>query len=286
MPDSLSRRHRLAFSSGAAFSVLATACGASSSHVTTPNGTASVGSAPEPVASPRPASVVVSRGVRRTEPLPASALDGRGPVILPDRYFERDGVFSAGTLSHRALNVPRPRKPEEIGERSVEGLHTFLQYWSASQNYMFLTGDTEPFMDLPGQERFNHMTNMYRDIYRYNIGWLVSKNSVPMCIHLDSAQPVPVSTADVYCWKATLKVDEAAFLFNHETLQRELLTKVYGHKSQADVYVYFGEEGWQMLEDPQASPSATATPSADSSAQPTPNATPSAKATRYLQGSA
>ena len=137
MPDSLSRRHLLAFSSGAAFSVLATACGASS-HVTTPNGTASVGSAPEPVASPRPASVVVSRGVRRTEPLPASALDGRGPVILPDRYFERDGVFSAGTLSHRALNVPRPRKPEEIGERSVEGLHTFLQYWSASQNYMFL----------------------------------------------------------------------------------------------------------------------------------------------------
>ena len=67
-------------------------------------------------------------------------------------------------FSHRALNVPRPRKPEEIGERSVEGLHTFLQYWSASQNYMFLTGDTEPFMDLPGQERFNHMTNMYRDI--------------------------------------------------------------------------------------------------------------------------
>ena len=84
-------------------------------------------------------------------------------------------------------------------------------------------------------------------------------------------------------------MDESAFLFNHETLQRELLTKVYGHKSQADVYVYFGEEGWQMLEDSQASPSPIATPSTGSSTQPTPNATPSAqataKATRYLQGS-
>ena len=171
-----------------------------------------------------------------------------------------------------------------MGGRSVEGLHAFLQYWSAAQNYMFLTGDTEPFMDLPGQERFNHMTNMYRDIYRYNIGWLVSKNSVPMCIHLDSAQPVPVSMADVYCWKATLKVDEAAFLFNHETLQRELLTKVYGHKSQADVYVYFGEEGWQMLEDPQASPSATATPLGESECAANPQCDPLSKGHQISSG--
>ena len=289
MPESLSRRHLLALSSGAAFSVLATACGASSSDIMGSNGKASDGSVPEPTASTGPTSAAVSRSIRRAEPLPVSALDGRGPVILPDRYFEREGVFSSGTLSHRAVNVPRPLKPKELSERSVEGLHSFLQYWSAAQNYMFLTGNTEPFMDLPGQERFNHMTNMYRDIYRYNIGWLVSKSNAPLCINLDSAQPVPVSTADVYCWKATLKVDESAFLFNHETLQRELLTKVYGHKSQADVYVYFGEEGWQMLEDPQASPSAIATPSTGSSAQSTPNATPSAqataKATRYLQGS-
>ena len=58
-----SRRHLLAFSSGAAFSVLATACGASSSHVTTPNGTASVDSAPSPLLPlvlPQSLSLVVS----------------------------------------------------------------------------------------------------------------------------------------------------------------------------------------------------------------------------------
>ena len=198
MPESLSRRRLLALSSGAAFSVLATACGASSSDIKGSNGKASDDSVPEPTASTSPTSAVASRSIRRAEPLPVSALDGRGPVILPDRYFEREGVFSSGTLSHRAVNVPRPLKPEELGERSVEGLHSFLQYWSAAQNYMFLTGNTEPFMDLPGQERFNHMTNMYRDIYRYNIGWLVSKSNAPLCINLDSAQPVPVSTADVY----------------------------------------------------------------------------------------
>ena len=39
-----------------------------------------------------------------------------------------------------------------------------------------------------------------------------------MCINLSSPQPVPATEQDVYCWKATLKVDENAFLFNHETL--------------------------------------------------------------------
>ena len=183
--------------------------------------------------------------------------------------------------------------PPEAKERTVEGLHAFLQYWGAAQNYMLLTGDTDPFMDLPGQEHFSQMAQMYRDIYRYNIGWLVSKNNHPMCINLSSPQPVPATEQDVYCWKATLKVDENAFLFNHETRQREQLTGIYGSNQKADAYVYFGEEGWQMLEDPKSSPSATATPAATAepsanapSAHPTPNESPSSKAARYIRGSA
>lgn len=43
---------------------------------------------------------------------------------------------------------PCPRMPPpEAKERTVEGLHAFLQYWGAAQNYMLLTGDTNPFMD-------------------------------------------------------------------------------------------------------------------------------------------
>lgn len=53
------------------------------------------------------------------------------------------------------------------------------------------------------------------------------------------------------------------------------------------------KEGWQMLEDPQSSPSATATPAATAepsanipSAHPTPNESASSKAGRYIRGSA
>ena len=49
-------------------------------------------------------------------------------------------------------------------------------------------------------------------------------------------------------------MDENAFLFNHETRQREQLTGIYGSNQKADAYVYFGKEGWQMLEDPKSSP--------------------------------
>ena len=291
MFGSLSRRHLLALSSGAALSALASAC--SPSAVSRPQPLANPSPAKADPQSPQTKSATTTRSITHAEPLPASALDGRGPALLPDQFFERSGNFSNGTLSHRAVNVPRPTMPPEAKERTVEGLHAFLQYWGAAQNYMLLTGDTNPFMDLPGQEHFSQMAQMYRDIYRYNIGWLVSKNNHPMCINLSSPQPVPATEQDVYCWKATLKVDENAFLFNHETRQREQLTGIYGSNQKADAYVYFGEEGWQMLEDPKSSPSATATPAATAepsantpSAHPTPNESTSSKATRYIRGSA
>lgn len=292
MFGSLSRRHLLALSSGAALSALASACSPTVSRVQPLTKPSPADAAPAPQ-STQTKSATTTRSITYAEPLPASTLDGRGPALLPEQFFERSGNFSNGTLSHRAVNVPRPTMPPEAKERTVEGLHAFLQYWGAAQNYMLLTGDTDPFMNLPGQEHFSNMAQMYRDIYRYNIGWLVSKNNHPMCINLSSPQPVPATEQDVYCWKATLKVDENAFLFNQETRQREHLTGIYGSNQKADAYVYFGEEGWQMLEDPKSSPSATATPAANTepstntpSAQPTPNEGTSSKAARYIRGSA
>lgn len=293
MFGSLSRRHLLALSSGAALSALASACSPNAVSRPQPLTESSPTNAAPAPQSTQTKSATTTRSITYAEPLPASALDGRGPAILPDQFFERVGNFSNGTLSHRAVNVPRPIMPPEAKERTVEGLHAFLQYWGAAQNYMLLTGDTDPFMNLPGQDRFSHMANMYRDIYRYNIGWLVSKNNHPMCINLSSPQPVPATTQDVYYWKATLKVDENAFLFNHETRQREHLTTLYGNNQKADACVYFGADGWQMLEDPHSSPSATATPAPNAahsshapSAQPTPNEGTPSKSARYIRGSA
>ena len=199
MFGSLSRRHLLALSSGAALSALASACSPSAVSRPQPLSDSSHAEAAPAPQSTQTKSATTTRSITYAEPLPASALDGRGPAILPDQFFERNGNFSNGTLSHRAVNVPRPTMPPEAKERTVEGLHAFLQYWGAAQNYMLLTGDTDPFMGLPGQEHFSHMAQMYRDIYRYNIGWLVSKNNHPMCINLSSPQPVPATEQDVYC---------------------------------------------------------------------------------------
>ena len=145
MFGSLSRRHLLALSSGAALSALTSAC--SPSAVSRPQPLANPSPAKADSQSPQTKSATTTRSITHTEPLPASALDGRGPALLPDQFFERSGNFSNGTLSHRAVNVPRPTMPPEAKERTVEGLHAFLQYWGAAQNYMLLTGDTNPFMD-------------------------------------------------------------------------------------------------------------------------------------------
>lgn len=109
MFGSLSRRHLLALSSGAALSALTSACSPSAV------------SRPQPLTNPSPTkadpqssqtkSATTTRSITHTEPLPASALDGRGPALLPDQFFERSGNFSNGTLSHRAVNVPRPTMP-------------------------------------------------------------------------------------------------------------------------------------------------------------------------------
>lgn len=92
MFGSLSRRHLLALSSGAALSTFTSVCSPSAvSHL-------------QPLANPSPAktgpqspqtkSATTTGSITYAEPLPASALDGRGPALLPDQFFERSRNFS------------------------------------------------------------------------------------------------------------------------------------------------------------------------------------------------
>ncbi len=109
----LSRRHLLALSSGAALSALASACSPVVSRPQPLTKSSPDHAAPAPQSTQTKAATT-TRSITQAEPLPASALDGRGPALLPDHFFERSGNFSNGTLSHRAVNVPRPIMPRKL----------------------------------------------------------------------------------------------------------------------------------------------------------------------------
>lgn len=110
MFGSLSRRHLLVLSSGAALSTLTSVCSPSAVSHLQPLANPSPAKA-DPQSPPQTKSATPTRSITYAEPLPASALDGRGPAHLPDQFFERSRNFSNGTLSHRAVNVPPPTPP-------------------------------------------------------------------------------------------------------------------------------------------------------------------------------
>lgn len=66
-----------------------------------------------------------------------------------------------------AQNVPKPKKPEDIGIETPEALMHFIDYWNALGNYATQTGDVQTYADYTAAgykevEKFcNHMQRLY-----------------------------------------------------------------------------------------------------------------------------
>ena len=129
MHHSFARRALLTQTAIVGAGSLLSACAGSSISTANKRPAAASSAAPSPVAaSPQVDS--------------ASGSQVRGPVILPAKYYETaNGPFEAGTLEHGPRNVAKPKEPENMRELSEQGILSFLQYWCAAQNYMYLTGD-------------------------------------------------------------------------------------------------------------------------------------------------
>ena len=73
-----------------------------------------------------------------------------------------------------AQNVPKPKKPEDIGIETSEALFHFIQYWNDLRNYAIQTGDVQPYADYTseGYKEEEEIANYVYRLYQKG-GWAV-----------------------------------------------------------------------------------------------------------------
>ena len=73
-----------------------------------------------------------------------------------------------------AQNVPKPKKPEDIGIETPEALFHFIQYWNDLRNYAIQTGDVQPYADYTseGYKEEEEIANYVYRLYQKG-GWEV-----------------------------------------------------------------------------------------------------------------
>ena len=84
------------------------------------------------------------------------------------------GEYRPADAEGPAQNVPKPKKPDDIGIETPEALFHFIQYWNDLRNYAIQTGDVDTLADYTseGYESEANVINYINRIYQHG-GWAV-----------------------------------------------------------------------------------------------------------------
>lgn len=127
--------------------------------------------------------------------------------IKLDQYDTSGGSFEPATHTTPPKNVPKPIKPENANEKSIAGFYASLAYIAAAMQYMFATGDTEPYDNsaLSDEEKnYVHNPSNEQILARMKDGqnWYESPR---ITISLDTERPQ--TEGDTYLWEGKFSVD-------------------------------------------------------------------------------
>ena len=146
----------------------------------------------------------------------ASTLPGNskntGDVKL-EKYDTSAGEHQPATRTEKPKNVPKPLLSDKANEKTIDGLYENIAYIAASMQYLFQTGDMEPFEKcaLVSSEKSSLSSNtnaseMLKMIKEGN-AWLDNPTVV---FSLNTS--TPSSSGSSYSWGGTMKMNMGSFV--------------------------------------------------------------------------
>lgn len=155
--------------------------------------------------------------------------------------------YKPGTSSRKAENVPKPKAPEGMNEKTLDGLYKFLGYWTALWNYVLLTGETTDFVKtLDKVDEFKDFIDSVEEIYSINSGWIISSTNTPLEISLTQNMPYEGPKAENYVWVCDSTIDSNAKVHNAaEPEDSKFLTEVTSKIGY--FYTTFRNSSWVIL---------------------------------------
>ena len=163
--------------------------------------------------------------------------------------YEKSGKYTPATHDHKALNVPKPLKPEYINEYSHDGICAFLAYWIESANYAYLTGDLKPLSQITDPYKIIHpeILKMYED----NTGWVIGPQHIYTLELVTPASGNDFKDSTIYEWQSVLRVSPEATVYVTANKSEKLFTDFIGAREKADISsdVRYTDGEWHLVND-------------------------------------
>ena len=173
---------------------------------------------------------------------------GYDGIIRLDNY-EKSGKYTPATHNHKALNVPKPLKPEYINEYSHDGICAFLAYWIESANYAYLTGDLKPLSQITDPYKIIHPEIL--KMYENNTGWVIGPQHIYTLELVTPASGNDFKDSTIYEWQSVLRVSPEATVYVTANKSEKLFTDFIGAREKADISsdVRYTDGEWHLVND-------------------------------------
>jgi len=125
-----------------------------------------------------------------------------------DKFDTSAGNYEPATREHPAKNVPKPIKPDNLNEKSVEGFYQNIAFIIASFQYFYMTADSSALKEsnLKGKEQLPKLEEQVKSSGVPDKLW-----SEDYTVKASLDTPQPKIEGDTYTWEGKVSANLGSF---------------------------------------------------------------------------
>ncbi len=137
----------------------------------------------------------------------SSKRDDYSGEVKFEKFDTSAGNYEPATREHPAKNVPKPIKPDNLNEKSVEGFYANIGFIMAAIQYLGGTWNVDPLLET----NFDYKDSLAQTIKTYIKEDYTEKNWTDVKFKISLDTPQPTIEGDKYNWNGKIIVDRGNF---------------------------------------------------------------------------
>ena len=139
----------------------------------------------------------------------SSKRDDYSGEVKYDKFDTSAGNYEPATREHPAKNVPKPIKPDNLNDKSVEGFYQNIAFIIASFQYFYMTADGSALKEsnLKGKEYVSKLEEQTKSSGAPDKLW---SDGSTIKASLDT--PQPKIEGDTYTWEGKVSINTGSFM--------------------------------------------------------------------------
>ena len=139
----------------------------------------------------------------------SSKRDDYSGEVKYDKFDTSAGNYEPATREHPAKNVPKPIKPDNLNDKSVDGFYQNIAFFFASFQYLLMTRDVSALKEsnIKGKEQLSKLEEQMKSSGMPDKSWV---EEFTVKAFLDT--PQPKIEGDTYTWEGKVSINMGSFM--------------------------------------------------------------------------